>query len=216
MAAAAMAQEAEVPLADAELVRRIRGGERALFEVLMRRYNQRLYRVARSILRSEAEAEDAMQQAWMQAWRQLGQLADGAAVSGWLARLAANEAFGRLRRQRPEELLTEAEMDQGARSPEQAAAARELVRRVEEAVERLPAGEREAFVLRDVAGLATAAAAAALGVSPGALKVRLHRAHLALRAEVGEALEVAPGAFPFPAARCNPMVARVMARIERE
>lgn len=215
MSAAAAWVEPEL-LPDAELVERVRAGERGLFEALMRRYNRRVYRVVRSILRDEAEAEDAMQQAWLTAWRQLGQLSTPAAVGGWIARLAAHEALGRLRRRRPQEPLDEERSTMGTPSPEEAAALRELMGRVEAAVDRLPPGERAAFVLRSVEGLETAEAAEALGVTPGALKVRLHRAHRALRAELGAAVDLAPEAFPFPATRCNPLVARVMARIAEE
>ena len=220
MALAAMARPEDRAdggkLSDGEVVRRVLAGERPLFEVLMRRHNQRIYRIVRSFLRAEAEAEDAMQQAWLQAWRRLPQLGEPEAVGGWLARIAANEALGRLRRRGSEEPLDEeagmATADSAA-DPERLAAAREQARRVEAAVDRLPAGQRAAFVLRDVEGLETDAAAAALGVSPLVLRVRLHRAHRALRAELGEALAAAPAAFRFEAPRCDPMVAWVMARI---
>ncbi len=221
MALAAMARSVDEvdggKLTDGEVVRRVLSGERPLFEVLMRRYNQRVYRIVRSILRGEAEAEDAMQQAWLSAWRRLPQLGEPEAVGGWLSRIAANEALGRLRRRVPEDPLDEeAGMADGAADPERLAAAREQARRVEVAVDRLPAGQRAAFVLRDVEGLDTTAAAAALGVSPLVLRVRLHRAHRALRAELGEAIAASPAAFRFEAPRCDPMVAWVMARIAEE
>lgn len=218
MALPAMARDGGLAPTDGEVVRRVLAGERPLFEVLMRRYNQRVYRVIRAILRSEAETEDAMQQAWLHAWRRLPQLADADAVSGWLSRIAANEALGRVRRREPLESLTEGdEMEsRDAANPEREAAVREQVRALEAAVDRLPDGQRAAFMLRDVGGLGNEEAAAVLGVSPVALKVRLHRAHRALRDELGEAVGVAPGAFRFEAPRCDPMVARVMARIAEE
>ena len=205
-------------LTDGQVVRRVLAGERPLFEVLMRRYNQRAYRVVRAILRNEAEAEDAMQQAWLQAWRRLPQLEDPDAVAGWLAHIAANEALVRVRRREPLDPLPE---DDGleafdAVNPERQTAAREQARAVEAAVDLLPDGQREAFMLRTVEGLDTGEAAALLRVSPGALKVRLHRAHLALRAELGDAVDAAPAAFRFAAPRCDPMVAWVMARIGQE
>jgi RNA polymerase sigma-70 factor (ECF subfamily) len=107
-------------------------------------------------------------------------------------------------------------MADGAADPERLAAAREQARRVEAAVDRLPATQRAAFVLRDVEGLDTTAAAATLGVSPLVLRVRLHRAHRALRAELGEAVGAAPAAYRFEAPRCDPMVAWVMARVLSE
>jgi RNA polymerase sigma-70 factor (ECF subfamily) len=207
------------PVEDEALVRLIRTGERQLFEVLMRRYNQRVYRVIRSMLRDEAETEDAMQQAWLQAWRQLGQLEAGASVGGWITRIASREALSRLRRRRPQEPLPDGDGElaaPGGVDPEHLAATRELVGLVEAAVDRLPPGERAAFVLRSVEGLDTEAAATALGVSRDALKVRLHRAHRALRTELGAAVALAPLAFRFEAPRCNPMVAGVMALLARE
>jgi RNA polymerase sigma-70 factor (ECF subfamily) len=107
-------------------------------------------------------------------------------------------------------------MATGAADPERLAAAREQVAAVEAAIDRLPEGQRTAFVLRDVEGLDTGEAATALGVSPLVLRVRLHRAHRALRAELGGSLEGAPAAFRFEAPRCDPMVAWVMARIAEE
>lgn len=204
-------------LSNGELVRRVREGDRDLFAVLVRRYDQRVYRAARAILRVEAEVEDAMQRAWIQGWRTLEQLADGEAFGGWITRIAVNEALGRVRRRRPPEPWVEDAMEaRGSADPEVDAATRELVRMVERSVDDLPAAQRLVFVLRDVDGLSTEETAAALGVSSGAVKVRLHRAHRALRAAVGDATGAAPRAFRFEAPRCSRMVARVMALIEAE
>src|SRR6187397_1653585 len=83
---------------DEDVVRRVKAGEAPLFEILMRRYNQRLYRVARSIVKDEAEAEDVMQQAYVNAYAHLDQFADRAKFSTWLTRITVYEALGRLRR----------------------------------------------------------------------------------------------------------------------
>jgi RNA polymerase sigma-70 factor (ECF subfamily) len=218
MALAATARSPGEVLTDGEVVRRVVAGERPLFEVLMRRYNQRTYRVVRSILRREADVEDAMQQAWLQAWRRLPQLDEPEAVAGWLARIAANEALARVRRPEPTRPLEEDDQVEarGTIDPERQASAREQARAVEAAMDRLPDAQRQAFMLRTVEGLDTAAAAAVLRISPGALKLRLHRAHLALRAELGDAVDAAPAAYRFEAPRCDPMVAWVMARIAAE
>jgi RNA polymerase sigma-70 factor, ECF subfamily len=218
MALPAMARESSEFLTDAEVVLRVLSGERQLFEVLMRRYNQRVYRVIRAILRSESETEDAMQQTWLQVWRKLSRLEAFDAVAGWITRIAANEALGRLRRHEALEPLPEDDAMEahGTVNPERQASTRELARAVEAAVDRLPDGQRAAFMLRDVEGLDTDEAASVLGLTHGALKVRLHRAHLALRAELGEVVTEAPAAFRFEAPRCDPMVAWVMARITEE
>lgn len=205
------------PLDDAEVVRRVRAGETGLFEVLVRRHDQRVYRTVRSILRDEGEVEDAMQQAWLQAYLHLGDFAGLSAFSTWLVRVAANEALQRLRRRGPLSVAPgdeEDAVDPRAEDPEERAASREAVRLVERAVDRLPASYRTVFVLRDVEGLSTADAAAALGIGEDAAKVRLHRARSLLRESLAEIVDgAAPEAFPFLAPRCNRMVAAVMSGI---
>jgi RNA polymerase sigma-70 factor (ECF subfamily) len=213
-------------LEDGEVVRRVVAGEIGLFEVLVRRYDGRVYRAVRSILRDEDEVEDAMQAAWVQAWRHLGELAAGAAFSTWVARIAANEALGRLRRARlgpvreaaphddegsPRE---ENVKDDGAEDPEQRAAAREAARMLERAVDRLPPAYRSVFMLREIEGLSTAETGDVLGLGEEAVKVRLHRARGMLREQLADEVgAAAPEAFQFLAPRCNRMVARVMAAI---
>src|SRR5437868_13808598 len=100
-------------LADEEVVRRVLAGETALFEILMRRYNQRLYRVARAILREDAEAEDVMQDAYVRAYQHLGQFAGRAKFSTWLTRIAVHEALARANRRRRYEALDASTNSQG-------------------------------------------------------------------------------------------------------
>lgn len=206
-------------LSDAEVVRRVLGGERALFEVLMRRHNQRVFRAIRSVLRGDHESEDAMQQAWLNAYSHLGQYQGTAAFSTWITRIALNEALGRTHRKpRLAPIEQVAEEEEGMRSktqnPEERAADRELGRMMEEAIDELPDLYRSVFVLREIEGMSTADAALALGASEEAVKVRLHRARLALRdglyARAGSA---AQGAFAFLGWRCDRMVAKVLGRI---
>jgi len=206
-------------LSDGEVVRRVLEGDRALFERLMRRYDQRVYRAARSILRDEAEVEDVMQESWMQAWRRLRQLEEGQSFAGWLVRITLNEALARVRRRRPLRASPgDEEPDEvaGGEDPEADAAARELARALEVAVDALPSPQRTAFVLREVDGLSTDETAAALGITAGAVKLRLHRARKAIRNALGEGADAAPLAFRFEAPRCNRMVAAVLARIAAE
>jgi RNA polymerase sigma-70 factor (ECF subfamily) len=204
-------------LPDAEVVRRVRAGDTALFEVLMRRYNQRVYRAIRSLLRDEAEAEDAVQQAWLAAYAHLEQFEGSAAFSTWLTRIALNEGLARLRRlgrltPLPEDAMES--MHTTGADPERRAGERELARMVEEAVDELPDLYRSVFVLREIEGLSTADAAACLEVSEEVVKVRLHRARLALRdAMFARAGEAAGAAFPFMGTRCDRMVAAVLGAI---
>lgn len=212
-------REALGGLADAEVVRRVLAGEPELFEVLMRRYNQRVYRAVRSVLRDDGECQDAMQQAWLDAFAHLGQFQGAAAFSTWLTRIALNEALAHARRKsRPRvvgELAGEDDfMGSAPLDPERRASDRELGRMLEEAMDELPEGYRRVFMLREVEGMSTADTAQVLGVTEVVVKVRLHRARLALRdllyARAGPA---APGVFTFLGPRCDRMVAAVLARI---
>ncbi len=209
-------------LTDGDVVRRVVGGEKALFEVLMRRHDQRVYRAVRGILRDEDEVEDAMQQAWLQAFLHLGEFERAAAFSTWVVRIAVNEALGRLRKKRTrlesvgavEEEEGSGIMDERAENPEERAAAREATALVEGAIDRLPAGYRSVFMLREVEHLSTAETAAALGLGEEAVKVRLHRARAMLRKRLSDTVDqAAPEAFPFLAPRCNRIVEAVMSRI---
>jgi RNA polymerase sigma-70 factor (ECF subfamily) len=205
-------------LTDEDVVRRVVGGERELFEVLMRRHDQRVYRAIRGILRDEDDVEDAMQQAWLQAYLHLGEFAGAARFSTWMTRIAANEALGRLRRRARLEPAGGEEadgvMDANVEDPEVRAAAREATTLLESAVDRLAPGYRAVFMLRDVENLSTAETATALGLGEEAVKVRLHRARAMLRKTLTDAVdEAAADAFPFLAPRCNRIVNAVMSRI---
>ena len=201
---------------DEEIVTRIVGGETALFELLMRRYNQRVYRVTRAMLGDAAEAEDVTQDAWVRAFEHLDQFAGRARFSTWLTRIAVHEASARLRR-RGRHVDIEETMEtlpSAAAGPEQSAAAHELGGVIEQAVEALPVVYGSVFVLREIEGLSTAETAACLEINAETVKTRLHRARALLRnhitARIGAA---ARDAFPFAGARCDRTVAAVMARI---
>lgn len=217
--APAPARTAPAAFADAELVARVLAGDVALFEVLVRRHDARIYRAVRSVLRDEAECEDVMQQAWLSAYAHLGGFAGEASLATWLVRIALNAALGRLRGpERRLDFVDVAVVEEEAVSdpvhPERRAAAREAVALLERAIDALPPGLRTVYVLREVERMSTEEAARALGIGEEAAKVRLHRARLALRrtlaAEVGAA---APEAFPFLAPRCDRVVAAVLAAL---
>ena len=214
---------ASTPPSDEELVRRVRAGETALFELLMRRYNQRLFRTARAILRNEDEAEDVIQQAYVSAYTHLDQFEERARFSTWLTRIAVNEAFARLRRQRRvKEVDTMSEpdgsfmetLDSKALDPEQQALRGELRAILESAFEALPEIYRSVFMLREVEGLSTLDAAECLGLNEDTVKTRLHRARRLLRAELFERAGLATAElFPLHLSRCDRVVAAVYAKL---
>jgi RNA polymerase sigma-70 factor, ECF subfamily len=157
-------REASQALSDVEVVRCVRDGETALFEILMRRYNQRLYRVARAILKDDGEAEDVMQQAYLNAYVHLDQFAERASFSTWLTKIAVYEALARLRRRGAAHVHTGVESGEDAMAhiresapdPEHQAFATELRSLLESAVDSLSEHHRIVFTLREIEGLSTA------------------------------------------------------------
>jgi len=206
---------------DDEIVRHVLEGNSAMFELLMRRYNERVYRAARAIVRDEHEAEDVMQQAYVNAFTHLRQFNGSARFSTWLTRIAINESLARVRRRgRFEEFEDERSNVQPfmagtpADNPERQAFAGELRGLLEWAIDTLPRGMREVFVLRDVEGLSTIEVADSLGVSEDVVKTRLSRARAALRRQLLERTgATAPEAFRFQRPRCDRVVHQVLARI---
>ena len=208
---------------DEALVAGVLAGQTALFEELMRRYNQRVYRAARAIVKDEAEAEDVMQQAYLNAFTHLEQFAGRAQFSTWLTRIVIHEALGRRRRaQRPDPRVSadredgdmSEEVESSAPSPERQAYASELKRLVEESVDALPDTYRAVFMLRDIEGLSTAETAAGLELGEEAVKTRLHRARALVRRELfARAGGGTADAFTFGATRCDAIVSGVFARI---
>lgn len=207
------------PLPDEEIVRRVLAGEKALYEVLMRRHNRKLYRAVRSILKDEDEVEGVMQQAYVSAYFHLDQFRGAARFSTWLIRIAVHEAFARIRESGH---FVESDMDDlmmrlpsKDRNPEERASDRELGGLLQEAIDRLPTSYRSVFVMREIEGLGTTETAECLGLSAENVKVRLHRARRRLQDEIYARLGTGVEAvFPFHAPRCDRVVAAVFAAIE--
>ncbi len=218
-----------VPLAalpDVEIVRRVRSGDRASFEILMRRHNQRIYRAARAIVKDEADIEDVMQQAYINAFAHLHQFEERSQFSTWLIRIAVNEAIGRRQRIRPMRPFADHVEDsaeaplESIRStqptPEHSAYASELQRILEDAVDELPEHYRTVFMLRDIEGCSTAETGTGLGLNDDVVKTRLHRARAMLRRAVSRRIgAVSAGAFQFRAPRCDRVVAFVLEHLSR-
>jgi RNA polymerase sigma-70 factor (ECF subfamily) len=200
---------------DEDIARRVLGGELELFEILMRRHNQRIYRSVRPLVRDEAEVEDVMQQAYLSAYSSLRQFQGAARFGTWLVRIAVHEALARLRRSRRQPLLEgdlalaeETRMIAAPRSdPRDLAAGQELATLLERAIDGLPAIYRQVFVLREIEGMTTAETAGALETSEDVVKTRLHRAKSMLHGHLAAVAESELGAvFAFRAPRCDRLV----------
>ncbi len=209
-------------LSDEDVVVRVLGGNKALFEILMRRYNTRLYRAVRGIVRSESEAEDILQQTYVNAYGHLTQFDRRSAFATWLTRIAVHEALARVRQSgRYMDLHLDevalASLRAGAPDvpdPERLAQSGELGTLMEHAIDRLPDGTREVFVLRQIEGMSTAEVADVLGVSDIVVKTRLSRARAALRRNLCDTVNVAiEDAFRFLRPRCDGVVAAVLSKI---
>jgi RNA polymerase sigma-70 factor (ECF subfamily) len=205
---------------DEEIVGRVRAGETALFEIIMRRYNQRLYRLARAILRDDSEAEDVMQDAYVRAYEHLGQFAGRARFSTWLTRIAIHEALARARRRKrlepletPDAATGESSMNLSTSSlnPEEQTSLSELGKALEGAILAIPEQYRVVLMMRDVEQMDTAETAAALDLTTENVKVRLHRARALVRKQLyAKAVPSVPATFGFMGVRCDRVVHRVL------
>jgi RNA polymerase sigma-70 factor (ECF subfamily) len=212
-----------IELSDKQVVADVLAGHTALFELLMRRHNERVYRAARAIVRNEAEAEDVMQQSYVNAYAHLRQFSGQAQFSTWLTRIVINESLARVRDKQRYEPFDEEQSTvemlrthDGSLSPERETASEEFRVLLESAIDRLPNGAREVFVLREVEGMSTAEVSTTVDISEDAVNTRLARAEAALRHDLIERTRSsAPDAFRFYRPSCNRVVARVLSRIAK-
>ena len=211
-------------LEDAELVERIRTGETALYDTLMRRHHQRLYRIARVMLRNPEEAEDVVQEAYVRAYTHLDQFAGAAKFSTWLTEIAVHEALARLRKR---SRIAGADPVKGAEkasgmenlespipNPEVQAFERQTLEMLEAAIEAMPDNLRSVFVMREMEEMSTAETAECLGLSEAAVKIRLHRARKLLRRDLYLRVgALSSQAFRFLGEHCDRVAHAAMDRI---
>jgi RNA polymerase sigma-70 factor, ECF subfamily len=211
-----------------ELVDRIRQGDEGAVRIMVQRHNRRLFRIARAIVKNDAEAEDIVQETYVRAFTSLGSFRGQSALLTWLTRIALNEALGRLRRSRPalplDELSSAGEVD-GARlimfptaqlpkSPEAELARSQVRDLLEHAVDGLPESFRIVLILRDIEEMSIEETAALLMIKPETVKTRLHRARKLIRAALSKRLpEAFSELFPFDGKRCANMANRVIDRM---
>ena len=211
---------------DLSLARRIADRDERAFETVMRAHNRLLFRIARSILKDEAEAEDAVQEAYLAAYRGIGGFRGGAKLSTWLARIVMNEAYMRLRKRRraavvPLESAPRARGEDDLHSregtvsddmrPESGAMRAEIRRILEQRIDALPEQFRTVFVLRDVEELSVEETAECLDLPPATVRTRAFRARALLRESLAREIDAATvDAFGFAGERCDRIVAKVL------
>ena len=212
-------------LDETELVALARAGRREAFAAIMTRGNQRLFRIARGVVRDDAEAEDVLQEAYVRAFTHLESFRGDSSLSTWLSRIAINEALGRLRRERPGVELSslpegtlEAQVIRfpiaPTEDPEKSMAQRQIQHVVEAAIDELPEPFRLVFITRMVEGMSVEDTAELLALKPETVKTRLHRARAMLRDNVERKIgPVVMDAFPFAGRRCAAFTDAVLARL---
>jgi RNA polymerase sigma-70 factor (ECF subfamily) len=225
MAQQSVKQISPAALDDEAHVQQALAGDPGAFRVIMQKNNRRLYRIARTILRNDADAEDAVQDAYVSAFAKLASYRGESTLATWLSRIVMNEALGRLRRKRHTvdlaalEQRTEAEVIQFPLStpsddPERTMAQRQILQLVEQATDNLPEAFRIVFVTRVIEGMSVEETSELLGIKPETIKTRLHRARQLVRDQLEK--EIGPvlmDAFPFDGRRCESMTEAVMKRL---
>jgi RNA polymerase sigma-70 factor (ECF subfamily) len=204
-------------LPDAAIIARVLAGDAALFELIMRRYNRLLFRLARAVLREDEEARDAVQAAYVRAYYHLDQFRGPTGFKSWLARIVVNEANARVRRapmlvKHDDQVLALPDWD--AEGPEGAAMTGDLRDVLQTAIDRLPEEFRSVFMLRGVEQLSIAETAEVLDIKAATVKTRFHRARRLLQESLQRKLDdIARETFRFDGTRCDRIVAGVLAAI---
>ena len=211
---------------DDSLVRDVRRGSPTAFGAMMRRYNRRLYRTARAILKDDSLAEDALQEAYLAAFRHMDEFRGDAALGTWLTRIVVNQALQALRRTRRDRVVVPFEesdaqhealnvADSPDTGPENMLLRAQTRRLIERNIDALPEGYRTVFMLREIEDLTVEETAAALDIPPATVRTRLFRAKARLRESLAQQMDVATqDAFGFDGERCDRIVRTVLDRIE--
>ena len=223
--------QAMAPTADLALASRTASGDEEAFEALMRRYNRKLFRVARSILKNDADAEDVVQEGYLQVYRQIGRFRGDAELGTWLTRIVINQALMRLRAEKRDRRVisfhrpgsdASGDMprdlpDDKAESPPDAALRAELRHLIERHIDHLPLAMRTVFVMRDVEEMSVQETADSLGIPAATVRTRLFRARAMLREMLARDADTASiDLFGFDGVRCDRLVAGVLARVRAE
>jgi RNA polymerase sigma factor (sigma-70 family) len=209
---------------DEEIITRIMSGEKNAYELIMRKYNQRLFRIVRSYIADEDEIEDVIQEAYIKAYEQLRRFEKRASFSTWLIRIVINEALARVKRrkrftslndQRPEESANDRDLPEEGRTNETPIGTlmnTELKAILEKAVDRLPEKYRSVFMMREVEGMSVAETSKSLSITETNVKVRLNRAKEMLQQSIGQFYR-REDVFHFDLVRCDRIVNNVLRRL---
>jgi RNA polymerase sigma-70 factor (ECF subfamily) len=212
--------------ADQALAQRVVNGDHAAFELVMRRHNRRLYRLARATLKDDAEAEDALQEAYLRAYRSMAQYRGDSTLSTWLSRILLNECFGRLRRDARRqnviplagshsEVDVDAMPDNDAEGPDKALIRSDMRKLLENKLDQLPVAFRTVFVMRSVEEMSVEETARCLDISEATVRTRHFRARSLLRESLALEIDLAEhDAFEFGGAHCDRIVTAVLARLK--
>jgi len=207
-----------------DLVRRSLARDELAFRAIMLRHNRRLYRIARGIVRNDADAEEVVQEAYVRAFMHLGDFRGDSSLATWLSRITINEALGRLRRKRsrPEVQVEEPRLDAqiipfpqtAIDDPEKTMAQRQILQLVEQATDNLPENFRLVFITRVIEGMSVEETSEILGIPPETVKTRLHRARRLVREQLDKQIgPVLMDAFPFAGRRCERVTQAVLLRL---
>ena len=208
-------------LPDDAIVKRVIAGEKELFEILLRRYNQLLFRVLRGYLKDAVEVEDAMQNAYLKAFDKLYQFQGHSRFSTWLVRIGINEALATLGKKKKEKTIYLYSRDHypedvnqiaDGMNPEKQIIRQETQCLLEHAIDSLPEKYRMVYILKEVQGLPIDQVAESLDITEENVKVRAHRAKNLLK-ETLYKTSTSGKVFEFGNARCDSVVARVMSSI---
>ncbi|MEZ5566668.1 MAG: RNA polymerase sigma factor [Gammaproteobacteria bacterium] len=217
-------------LDDNALVALVCNGERNAFRFIMRRCNQRLFRVARAVIGNDSEAEDVLQESYMRAYHKLSSFRGDSTLSTWLTTIVLNEARGRLRKRRPMVGLEQVEAAPddthqviqfpskfGSEDPAASVARAQIRHLLEQAIDDLPPAFRVVYMMRDVEEYSVEETATQLSIKPETVKTRLFRARRLLRTALHDRLSnTMDEAFPFLGKRCARITDAVMARLDTE
>ena len=205
-------------LKEAELVDLAQHGDRDAFRLITQRCNQRLYRIARAVVRNDFEAEDVVQSAYLRAFSNISGFRREASIRTWLTQITLNEARGRLRARRRSISLEHSvhanfpAENTVVETPEAHAARTQIRELIEQAIDALPLPFRIVFVMREIENCSTQETADLLALTPMTVKTRLYRARRLLRLSLDGKVDCG-GVFPFLGARCVRMTAEVLERL---